>query len=479
MCVTTVTPQQISDFDESLRLDREKLTMFTHPLNTLFIFSMATCSITIECFKYSVSHPVFLYILVPTGIMWRSSKFIDGPHGDLVRQAEFAIEFFVWWVGLGILSSIGLGSGLQSGVLFLFPHIIKTCLTAQTCKTLDFVSSSNIWFRSPPNLFKCPELTYESTPVTFFGLWTKLFLACFLQAAGTAIGEIPPFYMTRAARLAAISAAGGNENDDDDHIPEELESNSNWVWINKLKSWLIKFLRTHGFYGILIMASFPNIAFDLCGICCGHYLMPFWTFFLATFVGKAIIRNFYQSLIYVMLCQEEYMKMFIELLQYLTPDSFQVDEAIRDVLEEGRASFQQNQDGIVKQSENNEPSLAANIMFYWQLFMAILLLSFAASCISQFAQYYQMTLDHEESNKLRALLPPSVQEQLRSPNGSGRLILPPPTPKRIISTETINEEEREEEEKIQLSKFNSEPQESAWKVGGGSQNSKSTSIKNQ
>ena len=105
---------------------------------------------------------------------------------------------------MGILSSIGLGSGLQSGVLFLFPHIIKTCLAAQTCKTVDFVSTTNIWFRSPKNLFKCPELTYESTPVTFYGLWHKVFFVCFLQAAGTAIGEIPPFYMTRAARLAAI-----------------------------------------------------------------------------------------------------------------------------------------------------------------------------------------------------------------------------------------------------------------------------------
>ena len=108
------------------------------------------------------------------------------------------------WIGLGIMSSIGLGSGLQSGVLFLFPHIIKTCLAAQTCKTIDFVSTSNMWFRSPKNLFKCPELTYESTPVTFYGLWHKVFFVCFLQAAGTAIGEIPPFYMTRAARLAAI-----------------------------------------------------------------------------------------------------------------------------------------------------------------------------------------------------------------------------------------------------------------------------------
>ena len=41
---------------------------------------------------------------------------------------EFAVEYIVWWVGLGVLSSIGMGTGLQSGVLFLFPHIVKVCI---------------------------------------------------------------------------------------------------------------------------------------------------------------------------------------------------------------------------------------------------------------------------------------------------------------------------------------------------------------
>ena len=39
------------------------------------------------------------------------------------------------------------------------------------------------------------------------------------------------------------------------------------------------------------MASIPNLAFDLCGICCGFYLMPFHSFFWATFIGKAIIKS--------------------------------------------------------------------------------------------------------------------------------------------------------------------------------------------
>ena len=31
----------------------------------------------------------------------------------------------MWWLGLGILSSIGLGTGMHSGLLFLFPHMLK------------------------------------------------------------------------------------------------------------------------------------------------------------------------------------------------------------------------------------------------------------------------------------------------------------------------------------------------------------------
>ncbi len=225
--------------------------------------------------------------------------------------------------------------GLQSGILFLYPHIIKVCLAAQTCKTLDFESNSNMWFRSPKNLFKCPALTPESTPVTFFGIWRKIILVCFLQAAGTAIGEIPPYWMTRAARLAAIQAG----EDDSNEVPEELEAKSTYTWINKGKAWMISFLNTHGFYGVLIMASYPNIAFDLCGVCCGHFLMPFGTFFSATFIGKAIIRNGYQSIIYVTLCTEKYLDMMIIFVQNLVPDTWHVDQTIREILEDNRASF--------------------------------------------------------------------------------------------------------------------------------------------
>lgn len=38
------------------------------------------------------------------------------------------------------------------------------------------------------------------------------------------------------------------------------------------------------------MYQIPNPLFDLAGITCGHFLVPFWTFFGATLVGKAVIK---------------------------------------------------------------------------------------------------------------------------------------------------------------------------------------------
>ena len=35
------------------------------------------------------------------------------------------VGYAVWWIGLGVLSSIGLGTGMHSGLLFLFPHMLK------------------------------------------------------------------------------------------------------------------------------------------------------------------------------------------------------------------------------------------------------------------------------------------------------------------------------------------------------------------
>ena len=154
------------------------------------------------------------------------------------------------------------------------------------------------------------------------------------------------------------------------------------------------------------------------------------------------------------------MELLIRGLQALLPDQLHLDAMIREALEEGRESFRaigQNQgpgQGVIVDgnviidsslagsvagsasmgtSAENEASLGSYMMIWWRFIMTFFLLAFFLSCISHFAQYYQMTLDQDDSNKLRRRLPNSVRLELASPT-SGRLKLPPPTPVTVAAT---------------------------------------------
>jgi hypothetical protein len=98
---------------------------------------------------------------------------------------------------------------------------------------------------------------------------------------------------------------------------------------------------------------------------------------------------------------EKYVEWLIQTLQYFTPDKFQLDVYIREVIEDGRESFRNKALNVAVTTEKRSPT---NFFFYWHLFMGLLLLVFLMSCISQFAQHYQMTIDNEELAKYRARL---------------------------------------------------------------------------
>jgi hypothetical protein len=73
--------------------------------------------------------PVSLYVCARLA----AGRLDAGAHGYFV-QLEHLAWFAAWWLGLGVLSSIGLGSGLHSGILFLFPHIAKVRAGWHVCR---------------------------------------------------------------------------------------------------------------------------------------------------------------------------------------------------------------------------------------------------------------------------------------------------------------------------------------------------------
>ena len=43
----------------------------------------------------------------------------------MVESWEKYILWLLWWVGLGVLSSVGLGTGLHTFLIYLGPHIAQ------------------------------------------------------------------------------------------------------------------------------------------------------------------------------------------------------------------------------------------------------------------------------------------------------------------------------------------------------------------
>jgi len=77
-------------------------------------FAMQWVIQSVSCICQSTAHRL-LCVVIP------------GFAEPFVSEAEAWVQYVVWWVGLGVLSSVGLGAGMHSGLLFLFPHMLKVC----------------------------------------------------------------------------------------------------------------------------------------------------------------------------------------------------------------------------------------------------------------------------------------------------------------------------------------------------------------
>lgn len=106
---------------------------------------------------------------------------------------------------LGVASSIGLGTGLHTFVLYLGPHIAKVALMSYQCQAIP------IYNRYNPVSFDCPA---EQTEVSVWDIMQTVQLESILWGLGTALGELPPYFIARAASLAKSSSSSSSELDE-------------------------------------------------------------------------------------------------------------------------------------------------------------------------------------------------------------------------------------------------------------------------
>ncbi|KAK5887975.1 hypothetical protein CesoFtcFv8_016524 [Champsocephalus esox] len=211
------------------------------------------------------------------------------------------------------------------------PHIASVTLAAYECGSVDFPEPPY------PDQIICPQ---QSAPaagsdaaeqvgveaagegglvetaaiqgsISLLTILSKVRLEACMWGTGTAIGELPPYFMARAARLS-----GADPDDEDYQKIEEIldQTQPAQDFASRAKVAIQKLIQRVGFFGILVCASIPNPLFDLAGITCGHFLVPFWTFFGATLIGKAVIKMHIQKLFVILTFSRHIVEQMVSLI---------------------------------------------------------------------------------------------------------------------------------------------------------------------
>ena len=290
--------------EEERAAARENLTLTKRPLDVLRLFSMKASAWARQGATAVWEHAHTQTYAVPAIIAFATLKALcaDPRVEASIASIEHAAYLAFFWVGLGIASSVGLGTGLHSGLLFVFPHTFSVVKQIEAC---GHTNVNPLVFSSPNGASQqsCLSPMVEGGEgVPFWDICWALMPVYFLWGSGTAIGEIPPYAISRAA------AEAGKKNAEFEEMTGER---SGVEALNQMKDWMVRFLQSNGFVGVLLMASWPNMAFDLCGVCCGHFRMPFWTFFGATWLGKACFKANFQLMGFVTLFSKTFLDRFV------------------------------------------------------------------------------------------------------------------------------------------------------------------------
>ena len=95
----------------------------------------------------------------------------------------------------------------------------------------------------------CTEHSNETNYNTFLTILLNVQLEAFLWGFGTAIGELPPYFMALGASKA------GKHNDELDEIIENETHKDTISFMDKAKIFLYNHLKRHGFITVLLCAS--------------------------------------------------------------------------------------------------------------------------------------------------------------------------------------------------------------------------------
>ncbi|MBA0700901.1 hypothetical protein Goari_022038, partial [Gossypium aridum] len=316
---------------ERYRLELENLTLTTQPVKTLRFFLLAI----LQYIKRSAS-----YLLAKGGWLMLSSTLIavlgillvtiEGPHEKHVEEVSQYVRFGLWWIALGVASSIGLGknfdfrrsfvllgglssnlldgflplreilkwlrlfspilpnvveklanwdnlsisssnsvivskiivygSGLHTFVLYLGPHIALFTIKAMQCGRIDLKSAPYdtiqlkrvpSWLDKPCREFGPPLFSSShGSRVPISSILPQVQIEAILWGLGTALGELPPYFISRAAsvsgrKIEAMEELDHSSSEDNGFIATHLK---------QIEHWLLSHSQHMNFFTILLLA---------------------------------------------------------------------------------------------------------------------------------------------------------------------------------------------------------------------------------
>ncbi|XP_076472868.1 vacuole membrane protein 1-like isoform X2 [Babylonia areolata] len=358
--------------------EREKLVLWRRPLTTVQYFVLEALLIIRDLAARLLQQKKAVFWFLVVMVMATVFYCTEGPHQAMIGEVEKKLLWWGYWVGLGILSSVGLGTGLHTFILYLGPHIAKVTMAAYECESVDFPEPPY------PNEVLCPE--EEGPGVSMWTIMSKVRMEAIMWGAGTAIGELPPYFMARAARLSGADPEDDEFEEIEELIHEKKDHPNELGMMEKAKLYVHNLVQRVGFLGILACASIPNPLFDLAGITCGHFLIPFWTFFGATLIGKAIIKMHIQKVAVIFLFSVHHVEKVITWMGAIPFVGPLVQAPFRDYLARQKAKYHMKQGiGTAEPGDNV-------LSWVFEKVVVVMVVYFVLSIVNSTAQAYHKRL---------------------------------------------------------------------------------------
>ncbi|XP_055699412.1 vacuole membrane protein 1 isoform X2 [Phlebotomus papatasi] len=371
---------------EKERNERKKIVIWRHPILTSKYCALE-CMTLMQTYGRKVSdHKKLMAVLVAAVAIVISLYHVPGKHQAYIDMIRVHMWFVTYWVGLGVLSSVGLGTGLHTFLLYLGPHIASVTMAAYECNSLNFPKPPY------PDEIICPEVVDPKFIPSLWNIMGKVRVEAFLWGAGTALGELPPYFMAKAARLSGYDPDDAEDLQEFEELKKKREQGADLNFLDRAKLNMERLVERVGFPGILACASIPNPLFDLAGITCGHFLVPFWTFFGATLIGKAVIKMHIQKIFVIIAFNETLIEKALDLLAKIPFMGKRLQEPFK--------AFLQNQKARLHRGSAKKTSDTGNLLArVFEKFVVAMIVYFVVSIINSLAQSYHKRI-HKKGGKV-------------------------------------------------------------------------------